>query len=39
MLVLVIDDMQLLEMVARRDQGEEPADVLSDLLDEFLLQF
>ncbi|HSU16513.1 hypothetical protein [Longimicrobium sp.] len=38
-LVLVIDDTQLLEMVERKDRGEDPADVLSDLLDEFLLQF
>jgi hypothetical protein len=35
--VLPISDEHVLEMVARKERGEQPEDVLEDLLDEFLL--
>lgn len=37
--VLVLSDEQLLEMVARKERGENPEDVLEDILDELLLRF
>lgn len=37
--VLVISDAQMLEMVARKERGETPEDVLEDLLDEFLIRY
>lgn len=36
--VLTVSDNQMLEMVARKERGEEPEDVLADLLDEFLIK-
>jgi hypothetical protein len=37
--VLTVSDEQMLEMVARKERGEEPEDVLEDLLDELLTKF
>ncbi len=37
--VLVVSDGQLLEMVERKERGENPDDVLDDLLGEFLSSF
>lgn len=36
--VLAVSDEQMLEMIARRERGEEPDDVLADLLDELLIK-
>jgi len=36
--VLAVSDEQMLEMIARKERGEEPEDVLSDLLDELLVK-
>ena len=36
-LVLVIDDDQVCEMLHMKENGEEPADLLFDVADEFLL--
>lgn len=37
--VLTVSDEQMLEMIARKERGEEPEDVLEDLLDELLTKF
>jgi len=37
--VLVLSDAQVLEMIERRERGENPADVLEDVLDELLMRF
>jgi hypothetical protein len=37
--VLVLSDENLLEMVSRRELGEEPEDVFADILDELLIRF
>lgn len=37
--VLVLSDEQMLEMISRKERGEEPEDVFSDILDELLLRF
>jgi Restriction endonuclease len=37
--VVAVSDAHLLEMVARKEQGDEPEDVLSDLLDELLIKY
>jgi hypothetical protein len=37
--VLVLSDDHMLEMISRKERGEEPEDVLSDILDELLLRF
>jgi hypothetical protein len=37
--IITVSDAQLLEMVARKDKGEDPDALLEDLLNEFLLQF
>jgi restriction endonuclease len=37
-LILIVSDSQMLEMIARRERGERPEDVLEDILDEFLYQ-
>lgn len=36
--VLTVSDDQMLEMIARKERGEEPEDVLADLLDELLIK-
>ncbi len=33
-----VSDEQMQEMVARKERGEEPEDVLADLLDELLIK-
>lgn len=38
-IVLVVSDLQMLEMVTRKERGERPEDVLEDLLDEFLIRY
>jgi hypothetical protein len=35
--VLALSDQQMLEMIARKERGGEPEDILSDLLDELLI--
>jgi hypothetical protein len=37
--VLTLSDAQMLEMVSRKELGEEPEDLLTDLLDELLMKF
>lgn len=37
--VITVSDAQMLEMVARKERGENPEDVLSDLLDELLIKY
>jgi len=37
--VLVLSDEQLLEMVARKERGQSPEDVVEDALDEMLLKY
>jgi hypothetical protein len=37
--VVAVSDAHMLEMVARKEQGDDPADVLSDLLDELLIKY
>jgi hypothetical protein len=37
--VLTVSDEQMLEMLARRERGEAPEDVLADLLDELLIKY
>jgi len=36
-IVLSVSDDQMLEMIARKERGENPADLLSDLLDDLLI--
>jgi hypothetical protein len=36
--VLAVSDEHMLEMIARKERGEEPEDVLADLLDELLIK-
>lgn len=38
-LVLAISDKQMLEMIVRREKGENPEDVIEDIMDELLLQY
>jgi hypothetical protein len=38
-MVLAIGDAHVLEMVARKERGESPEDVLEDLLDEILMLY
>jgi hypothetical protein len=38
-LVLAVSDEQMLEMVARKERGEEPEDELEDLLNELLIKY
>lgn len=37
--VLAVSDEQMLEMIGRKERGEEPEDVLADLLDELLIKY
>lgn len=37
--IVVVSDAHMLEMLARKEQGDDPEDVLSDLLDELLIQY
>lgn len=37
--VLIINDVQMIEMLTRKEQGQNPEDVLEDLLDEFLRRY
>lgn len=38
-IILSISDSNLLEMISRKERGENPEDLLSDLLDNFLLSY
>lgn len=38
-LVLIISDKQMLEMIVRKEKGENPEDVIEDIMDEILLQY
>jgi hypothetical protein len=37
--IITVSDSQMLEMIARKERGENPEDVLSDLLDELLIKY
>lgn len=37
--IITVSDAQMLEMILRKERGENPEDVLSDLLDELLIKY